>query len=194
MKLSKISEALINKPLKKFANSRPMEYVCKKYRKNDSKFITALSVSSIVAKDGYGCFVYVWQNEHNKEIPKDKRKFITGLDIANGALMVLAQIAAYMTISKRAVQLKMFDKILGKYFTQNRFENIEKLVSKNLEIKDKNIIKKEFERYKENIEVAFTHLATLITTTIIAKRILVPYIATPLADFYKNKFNLNKEG
>lgn len=194
MKLSKISEALINKPLKKFANSRPMEYVCKKYRKNDSKFITALSVSSIVAKDGYGCFVYVWQNEHNKEIPKDKRKFITGLDIANGALMVLAQIAAYMTISKRAVQLKMFDKILGKYFTQNRFENIEKLVSKNLEIKDKNIIKKEFERYKENIEVAFTHLATLITTTIIAKRVLVPYIATPLADFYKNKFNLNKEG
>lgn len=194
MKLSKISEALINKPLKKFANSRPMEYVCKKYRKNDSKFITALSVSSIVAKDGYGCFVYVWQNEHNKKIPKDKRKFITGLDIANGALMVLAQIAAYMTISKRAVQLKMFDKILGKYFTQNRFENIEKLVSKNLEIKDKNIIKKEFERYKENIEVAFTHLATLITTTIIAKRILVPYIATPLADFYKNKFNLNKEG
>ena len=174
-------------PLKSFANSKPMEYVCKKYRENNSKFITALSVGSIVAKDGYGCFVYVWQNEHNKNIPEDKKKFISGLDIANGALMVLAQILAYMTISKRAFQLKVFDKALGKYFTPERYEKIEKTISKKLNINDKALIKKEFDKYKDNIEVAFTHFATLITTTILAKRVLVPYIATPLADFYKKK-------
>ena len=135
-------------PLKSFANSKPMEYVCKKYRENNSKFITALSVGSIVAKDGYGCFVYVWQNEHNKNIPEDKKKFISGLDIANGTLMVLAQILAYMTISKRAFQLKVFDKALGKYFTPERYEKIEKTIAKKLNINDKTLIKQEFDKYK----------------------------------------------
>lgn len=181
MKIANITDNLINKPLKSFANSKPMEFVCKKYRENNSKFITALSVGSIIAKDGYGCFIYVWQNEHNKNIPKDKKKFISGLDIANGSLMILAQIIAYMTISKKAVQSKLFDKVLGKYFKPEMFQKIQKNI-KNISEKD---FKKAFKKNKEDIEVAFTHFVTLMTTTIFAKRVIVPYIATPLADYYK---------
>src|SRR5574344_623963 len=187
MKISQITDICINKPLKTFANSKSMEFVCKKYRENNSKFITALSVGSIVAKDSYGCFIYVWQNEHNKNIPKDKKKFISGLDIANGSLMILAQILAYMTISKKAVQAKLFDKVLGKYFKIENFQKIQKNM-KNINAKD---FQKSFDKNKEDIEVAFTHFATLLTTTILAKRVIVPYIATPLADFYKKTVDKN---
>ena len=178
-------------PLKSFANSKMVESVCKQYRKNNSKFITGLSVASIVAKDAYGCYVYVWQNEHNKNIPKDKKKFISGLDIANGVLMILAQIGAYLTISKRATQLKIFEKVLGKYFTPERYSKIEQNICKKLKTNDKKLIKKEFENYKNNIETAFTHFSTLLTTTIFAKRVLVPFVATPLADKIKAKMEVS---
>src|SRR5574344_1025118 len=182
MKISQITDICINKPLKTFANSKSMEFVCKKYRENNSKFITALSVGSIVAKDGYGCFIYVYQNEHNKNIPEDKRKFLSGLDIANGSLMILAQILAYMTISKKAVQSRIFNKVLGKYFNAENFSKIQK------NMKNVPEFKKAFDKNKEDVEVAFTHFVTLLTTTILAKRVIVPYIATPLADLYKKKF------
>lgn len=190
MKLSKITDICIDKPLKKFANSKPMEYVCKKYRENNSKFITALSVGSIVAKDSYGCFIYVWQNEHNKNIPQNKKKFISGLDIANGSLMILAQILAYMTISKKAVQAKIFDKAFGKYFNTENYTKIQqKLLQNGHSEKD---IKQALIKNKEDIEVAFTHFVTLLTTTILAKRVIVPYVATPLADIYKKHVTQKK--
>src|SRR5574344_1981631 len=183
MKISQITDICINKPLKTFANSKSMEFVCKKYRENNSKFITALSVGSIVAKDSYGCFIYVWQNEHNKNIPQNKKKFISGLDIANGSLMILAQILAYMTISKKAVQAKIFDKAFGKYFNTENYTKIQqKLLQNGHTEKD---IKQALIKNKEDIEVAFTHFVTLLTTTILAKRVIVPYVATPLADIYK---------
>ena len=179
---------VINAPIKTFANSKLMEKVCKNYRDNNSKFITALSVGALVSKDAYGCYIYVKQNENNKAIPENKRKFISALDLANGSLMILAQLLAYATIAKKTTQAKIFDKALGKFFTPQRTEKLEqKILKTNPEI-TKDEFQRAFTKYKENTALAFTHLFTLATTTIFAKRILVPFIATPMADKMKQWF------
>lgn len=177
--MSKIS-SIAAQPIKAFANSSLMEKVCKQYRNNNSKFITGFSVGALVAKDAYGCYVYVKQNQNNKNISPEKRKFISALDLLNGAMMTGVQLLAYATIAKKTTQAKIFDKALGKYFNEKSFE---KLKTKIPEMK-----KEDFNFYKENISLAFTHLFTLTTTAIFAKRVLVPFIATPAADKLKDVF------
>ena len=106
--MAKIGDFIKN-PIKTFANSKPVKRICKNYRENNSKFITGFSVASIVTKDGYGCYIYVKQNQNNKSIPEEKRKFLSGLDLATGTLMIAAQLLAYATVSKKAVQKKIFE-------------------------------------------------------------------------------------
>lgn len=183
--MAKIGDFIKN-PIKTFANSKPVKRICKNYRENNSKFITGFSVASIVAKDGYGCYIYVKQNQNNKSIPEEKRKFLSGLDLATGTLMIAAQLLAYATVSKKAVQKKIFEKALGKYFNKD----FQKLLSQKTNLEDNpERFQKEFEKYKENIFVAFTHLFTLVLTTILAKRVLVPFIATPMADKLQKHFD-----
>lgn len=179
---------VINAPVKAFANSKLMEKVCKNYRENNSKFITALSVGALVTKDAYGCYVYVKQNENNKSIPEDKRKFISALDLANGSLMVAVQLLAYATIAKKTTQAKIFDKALGKFFNTQRTEKLEQKILKSNPKITKDEFQSAFAKYKENTALAFTHLFTLVTTTILAKRVFVPFIATPMADKMKQWF------
>lgn len=174
---------IIETPIKKFANSNLMEKVCKQYRENNSKFITGFSVGALVTKDAYGCFEYVRQNQNNKNIPPEKRKFISALDLLNGTMMIGTQLLAYATIAKKTTQSKIFDKALGKYFNAKNYKKI-KAKTPELTVKD-------FKTYKDNISTAFTHLFTLATTTILAKRVIVPLIATPMADKLKDKFEKN---
>ena len=181
----------INKPIKSFANSRIMEKVYTHYRKNDGKYIAALSVGALVAKDAYGCAVYVIQNQRNKSIPEDKRKFLSALDLINGSFMVLSQLLAYATIAKKTTQSKIFNKVLGKYFTPQKEAQIEKKVCSKMPEITKAEFKKAFEHKKETTEVAFTHLFSLVTTAILAKRVIVPFIATPLADRLQKWFESN---
>lgn len=181
----------INKPIKSFANSKIMEKVYSHYRKNDGKYIAALSVGALVAKDAYGCAVYVIQNQQNKNIPEDKRKFLSALDLVNGSFMVLSQLLAYATIAKKTTQTKIFNKVLGKYFTPQREAQIEKKVRSRLPEITKDEFKREFAHKKQTTEVAFTHLFSLVTTAIFAKRVIVPFIATPLADKLQKWFATN---
>ena len=181
--MSKINK-IIETPIKKFANSNIMEKICKQYRENNPKFITSFSVGSLIAKDTYGCYEYVRQNQKNKNIPEEKRNFISALDLLNGTMMIGIQLLTYATIAKKTNQSKVFDKFLGKYFNVTNF--------KKIKINNPEITAKDFKTYKNNISTAFTHLFSLITTTILAKRVIVPIIATPLADKLKNKFETQK--
>lgn len=171
---------IIEQPIKSFANSKLMEKVCKQYRKNNSKFITGFSVGALVTKDAYGCFEYVRQNQNNENISPEKRKFISALDLLNGTMMIGIQLLAYATIAKKTTQSKIFDKVLGKHFNAKNYKKI-KAKTPELTVKD-------FKTYKDNISTAFTHLFTLATTTILAKRVIVPLVATPMADKLKDKF------
>ena len=151
------------------------------------KFITAFSVASIVAKDGYGCYIYVKQNEKNKEIPEDKRKFLTGLDLANGLLMMGVQIATFFALTKTNAFGKLFDKTVGKNFTAEKLNLVSQNVQKKLPQTSADEIAIVFDKVKRDSSTAFNHLSSLVCTTMLAKRVAVPLIATPFADFYKKK-------
>ena len=188
-KIAPITDKIITNPLKKFANSPLMETVCKNYRNNNDKFITAFSVASIVAKDGYGCYVYIKQNEKNKDIPEDKRKFLTGLDLANGLLMMGVQVATFFALTKTNAFEKLFDKTIGKNFSAEKLNVVTQNVRKKLPQTSPDEIALVFDKVKKDSSTAFNHLSSLICTTMLAKRVAVPLIATPFADFYKNKMN-----
>lgn len=188
-----IANNLIDKPLKKFANSKFMEKICKNYRENNSEFITALGVGSIIAKDAYGCYEYVRQNNNNEAIPVDKRKFLSALDLANGTLMIAAQLTAYLTISKKTCQTKLFNKFTKNSFAEKTTEKLFQKIKKTFPNLTNQKFNKNIVQYKENTLLAFTHVVTLLGTTILVKRIIVPFMAMPIADKLKEKFLQKKD-
>ncbi len=154
------------------------------YEIDNAKFMSAIGVTSIVLKDGLGCYLYVKQSLNNKKIPEDKRKFVAALDLANGGLMIGMQLLMFFTISNKKVQNKIFNKLFGKYFTrsadkalQAKLSSIDKL--KGMTGKDFHTAR---ESDKKGLKNAFSYLISLAAATLIAKRIIVPFIATPLAD------------
>ena len=84
-----------------------------------TKVLAAIGVGSIVAKDGLGCYMYVNQSLKNKDIPDDKRKFVAALDLANGGLMILFQIAMFASITNKKFQKRVFDQFFGKHFNRD---------------------------------------------------------------------------
>ena len=180
----KALDVLIKKPLKWLSEVKPMEYVCKKFRANKRNFISGLGIASIVIKDGLGCYFYVNQSLHNEMIPDDKRKFVAALDLANGGLMIAMQILMFKTVSNKIVQSKMFDKMFGKHFNRAARKGYQSVIKKQGKLS--NLSQEEFQKGMDNIKEttfdAFANLTSLIAATTIGKRVIVPFIATPLAD------------
>lgn len=154
------------------------------YEKDNAKFMSAIGVTSIVLKDGLGCYLYVKQSLNNDKIPEDKRKFVAALDLANGGLMIAMQLLMFFTISNKKVQEKIFNKLFGKYFTRSADKALQAKLGKIDKLKG--MTGKEFhtarEADKKGLKNAFSYLISLAAATLIAKRIIVPFIATPLAD------------
>ena len=152
-----------------------------------SATITALGILSLVLKDGLGCYMYVNQSLHNDKIPEDKRKFVAALDLTNGGLMIALQLLAYLTISNKLVQSKTFAKLFGKHISAPAKKCYKALVDKKcmqkgLKPASNQTFNEAFAKYEDGARKAFAHFSSLIAATIIGKRILVPFIATPLAD------------
>ena len=174
----------VKKPLNWIADTKVLNNVCENYQGNNLKYMAALAITSIILKDGLGCYMYVKQSLHNKDIPEDKRKFVAALDLANGGLMILAQLLMFKTISNKKIQDKIFGKFFGKLFDKSAKKSYEILLKnkeqfKNLTGKEFNIA---FDKFHSNIKGTFGLLTTLVASTILAKRVIVPFIATPLAD------------
>ena len=180
----KVVDYAIRKPLKALSETKFLQHVEKQYRKDNVKFISGIGVTSIVLKDGLGCYLYVKQSLNNDKIPEDKRKFVAALDLANGGLMIAMQLLMFFTISNKKVQEKIFNKLFGKNFTRAadkalkaKLDQIDKL---------KGMTGREFHKAREadkkGLKNAFNYLISLAAATLIAKRIIVPFIATPLAD------------
>ncbi len=154
------------------------------YEINDAKFMSAIGVTSIVLKDGLGCYLYVKQSLNNDKIPEDKRKFVAALDLANGGLMIVMQLLMFFTISNRKVQDKIFNKLFGKNFTRSAQKALQAKLKKLDKLNE--MTGKEFHKAREadkkGLKNAFSYLTSLAAATLIAKRIIVPFIATPLAD------------
>ena len=154
------------------------------YEMDNAKFMSMIGVSSIVLKDGLGCYLYVKQSLNNKKIPEDKRKFVAALDLANGGLMIAMQLLMFFTISNKKFQDKMFNKFFGKHFTRSANKALKAKLQKIDKLKD--LSGRQFhyarEADKKGLKNAFSYLTSLAAATLFAKRVIVPFIATPLAD------------
>ncbi len=157
----------------------------RKYQVNDNNLITAVGVGSVVAKDGIGCALYTYQSLNNENIPEDKRPFVAALDLTNGILMISTQIA--MTIGFTKFQNKLFAKTLGKYFNRSAAKGYQAVLSKTNQFKGigGDEFHPAFDKYKGTVVSAFTQITGLALSTIVAKRMLVPFLSTPLADTAK---------
>ena len=160
-------------------------------KNNNRKYIDGLGVASIVAKDGLGCYLYVTQSMNNKDIPDDKRKFVAALDLTNGLLMIGFQILMFFTVSNKVCQTKMFDKAFGKMFNRP----VKKLYQSIIKTKpghehlDDIKYSQDFNDFRGKVKDAFGGFTSLIAATIVGKRMLVPFIATPLAGKVEKKMN-----
>lgn len=184
---NKVVDSAIKKPISNFSKTKLSDWVSK------PENLGKMAITSIVLKDGIGCAMYVNQSLNNKNIPDDKRKFVAALDLTNGGLMILAQLGMYYTISNPKVQSKIFDKMFGKNFDKAAKGKCEEIIKKLPQYKDKNISSKEFAeifgKFKGDIKGFFGVFTGIVAATILAKRVIVPFIATPLADKAKELMN-----
>lgn len=181
---NKAVEYTLIKPLNKLSTAPGMGHVRKEFCNKNMSFINGIGIASIVLKDGVGCYMYVKQSLNNEKIPEDKRKFVAALDLANGGLMIAMQILMHLTISNKIMQSKMFKGLYGKYFNRSVTKGYQAIL-KNQD-KYKGMTSKEFSDAMEVIHGkamdAFSNITSLVAATIIGKRVIVPFIATPLAD------------
>lgn len=157
----------------------------KQYQLNNDKLITGVGVFSVVAKDGVNCALYTTQSLHNENIPEDKRPFVAALDLTNGILMMTTQVA--MTIGFAKIQNKMFNKTFGKYFDRAAAKGYQRILSKTNDFKGigGDQFHPAFDKYKGTVTSAFNQITSLVVATIVAKRMIVPFLSTPLADSAK---------
>lgn len=145
---------------------------------------------SCVTKDAVNCCYYVKQSLDNKRIPEEKRKFVASLDLANGILNVVTQLIIGPATER--LTSKCFDKFIEpKYFAK---EAVSKLTDKNnLKGVTTDFFKNIMESDRTAAKIGIGVLSSLIGTQIIAKRIIVPFLATPMASFFKKKFEAKEK-
>ena len=170
--------------------SKPMQWAEKKFNIKPDKALAAATVTSIVVKDGVGCSKYVTQSMNNDKIPEDKRKFVAALDLTNGVLMIAAQIAMFLAMQKYSG--KLFNKLFQKSFNPEMSKNIAsrirmKQVQAGEPAARKLTIDKEFNKVKSDALDVFKFVLDIAAATIVGKRVIVPFIATPLASKVKEK-------
>lgn len=181
---------MIKEAFKWFKDTNLMTEHLSKIRKDKDGYGLRFLILANAAKDAINCGFYVNQSLNNKDIPEEKRKFVAALDMANGVLMIAAQIALGFGFTSKKAQDWMTGKIFG-----GLKERISKLVKEDIlshaseytgdyRIKLLNII----ERIPKECKTGFKAISTIVVTTVIAKRIIVPFIATPLASWVKKNY------
>ena len=132
---------------------------------------------------------------NNERIPEDQRKFVAALDLSNGIMNVGIQILTAFGLSDLVTSI--FDNKIAKSKDFSIKEDVIKEKFKKLpdELKkltnEKEFIKKETARVVGRTNLArtgFTVLFVNIAMQILTKRIITPLVATPMASFFKEKF------
>ncbi len=184
--IGKLNSA-IAKPFRMLSEWTPMKKIADCYQEDFAKFGAAVAMASVLSKDTLGCYLYVTQSLKNEKIPKEKRGFVAMLDMTNGVLMIASQIAAFYTISNEKVQKFIFDNTLGHLFNNANRKNTRKMVETtgSLSGVSKQVFNQKFAHFEKTCRGAFKVFLPLVGATIIAKRMLVPFVATPAAAWAK---------
>ena len=96
----------------------------------------------------------------NEQIPEKRRPFVAAMDLASGVVTAIAQIVVGFAIASPKLQGKLWDAMF-----------------KNAQFKNIGLAKK-----------SFATILALVGSGVITERILVPLIATPMAEKMKNKY------
>lgn len=167
---------------------------------NPIKFATNMMVLSLVSKDAVNCAFYTYQSYNNKRIPEEKRKFVAALDLVQGFLNVGTQLLAARLIEKHLTPA-LFNKYIGKKLITGLSGKYSKILVKKHPDLDAKEIQKEVKSYLGEksafykiAQGGFSLIATLLATTALCKRTLVPFIATPIAGKIKEKYMSDDKG
>lgn len=174
--------------VRRLANVKILQKIGHACAKDPVGVCAKISLLSILSKDTLACYLYVKQSLNNQKIPAEQRGFVAALDLANGIMMVGTQLLAFWTVSNDKVQKKLFDNTVGKLFSykNNKSARHDKASSKGLQGQDKKAILKGLKDYEKVCRGGFKFLLPLVASTIIAKRIIVPFLATPAASWVKD--------
>jgi len=172
--------SLLVNSLNYIAKTKPAKYLTGPYAPAAIATVTTLSC---LTKDALNCVYYVTQSLNNKRIPDDKRNFVAGLDLANGILNIVTQSAAAFWFSKNVN--KFFSKVIEpKYFPADLAKNY--VTKYGMEPRSAKAVA---DSLKAAGKGGLTAFATLFITQVICKRVVVPLIATPMATYFKKKFD-----
>lgn len=182
-----------SKALGVITKSKPVQWVGDEFQKNPEKALAYATVASIVVKDGVGCYKYVTQSLNNKEIPEERRNFVAALDLSNGILMILAQIGMFFAMRKFSEPI--FNKLFKKSFNPQNAENIASRIRMQQRAEGKDgmrrlVFDKEYNKVRKDALDLFKFVVDIAAATIVGKRIIVPFIATPIANNIKDKLDL----
>lgn len=197
--LNSLGERSLN-VLNKIAASKFLEKnLYKPAEENPAKFAAKMALWSALTKDALGCYYYVTQSLNNEKIPEEKRDFVAAIDLMNGILNIGLQFTIGKWIDKKSPE--WFDKIVGNKLSRTNTRKISKELSGVDEIKKLNISLADIEQHLRDkeilghagskskwLKIGFSAATMLIGTQIVTKRVLVPFLSTPLASWYKEKF------
>ena len=162
-------------------NSKSAVYLTKP---NAAAAAATIALVSNLTKDAVNCYYYVVQSLSNDRIPEEKRKFVAGLDLSNGILNVITQTGVGIVLP--IMTNKIFEKnVVPKYFSKEAMSNMYKKLKPNIPLSG---FEEKLLKNKAFAKVGLSVISTLVGTQVIAKRIIVPLIATPLASYFKVKF------
>src|SRR5574344_137602 len=193
--------------LNKVASSRFIENnLFKMARENPAGFAARMALVSALTKDTVNCYYYTTQSWHNKKIPEEKRGFVGSLDLMNGILNVTTQLAIGLWLEKKAPIWSK--KLVGKALSTNKTVEIAHKLAERIKANDKITSKLSPEEIAEYVRdksvlgqngsiskwlgVGFSAFVTLFGTQIVCKRMITPFLATPLAGWFSKRREAKK--
>lgn len=161
----------------------------KKFMSKDTaaKGAATLALISTLSKDALGCYIYVKQSFNNKEIPDNKRHFVTSLDLSNGICNVLIPLVSGPILNNNSD--KLFEKLFGKWFNDDACKNMyNRIKQTGANIPEKVVVDKLKGAGKTAAKAGFGVITMLVYSQLLIKRIVTPTLSTPLADVFKPFF------
>ena len=146
---------IINSTVNKAANSKFLE---KLIPERAGDMAATVAIISTTTKDLVNCIYYTKQSLENEKIPEKNRKFVAGLDLANGIMNVSTQLLLGNYVKDNAEKIYKF--LFGKYIPKE--PTLRKLASGG-----------------------FSLLLVLAFTQVFLKRVVTPFCATPMAHYFK---------
>lgn len=150
----------IEKGLSNIANSPFVKKHVDKCIENP-QFLTTTLLATSISKDVFAYSLRVHNTLTNDKIPEDKKSFVATMDAVTGVTTAIVQLGSGLALSNKKVQSAMCNKL---------FSHL-----------DKN------SKLFKHASAGFAVVSTLIGATLIAKRVLVPFISTPIAEHFEKK-------